>query len=236
MALRTRIRDAMSNAGRQITQTMEERPVLSNSIVCFKLWVLGDLLAQSYEKRGVHFADDDVDNDKDDKRVMVGGYDVKRTAQAALYGAIVTGPVYGLWFPFLDRQCKVWNVAERFHGNVWAVPATKVFMDEFIMDPPSISLFFCYMEYVQNDMIFDWSKTRTKLESEVPRAWLTSLVVWPVVLLGTFRFVPTYFQSAVVNMCAIVWDGFLSHRNAVANDTMKQQEHQQQQQNAKTHL
>jgi len=187
--------NSVRGAGRRIAQQMEERPVLSNSILCLKLWVAGDLLAQSYE-RGEH------------------KYNFLRTCQVASYGALVSGPLYAKWFPFLDRQCAAWNLAK---FGVWAAPVTKVIADELIMDPPTISLFFSYMEFCQNDMVFDWESTKNKVKAELPRAWMTSLMTWPVVLLGTFRFVPIHFQPAVVNVCAVVWDGFLSHRNAVAN-------------------
>ena len=37
---------------------------------------------------------------------------------------------------------------------------------------------------------------------------------WPLVLLINFRYVPVFAQSAVVNACCVVWNGFLSYRNA----------------------
>ena len=203
MAFSTVFLESLRGAGRQIADTMQKRPILSNSILCLKLWVVGDLLAQTYER----------DPDQE-------GYNLLRTCQAAGYGAVVTGPVYATWYPFLDRKCTAWNLAKR---GVWAVPVVKVVIDEFVMDPPAISLFFAYMTWCQNDMKFDWEETREKLKSELPRAWVTSLVVWPVVLLGTFRFVPTYLQTVVVNVCAIVWDGFLSHRNAASSKEKKEQ-------------
>ena len=57
---------------------------------------------------------------------------------------------------------------------------------------------------------------------ELPGAWVTSLMTWPAVLLATFRFVPVYAQPAMMNVFAILWDGFLSHRNAVATEAQKE--------------
>ena len=199
--------DSLRGTGRQIGKTMKQRPVLSNSILCFQLWVAGDLLAQWYEH--------DPNQEHE--------YNLLRTSQAAGYGALVTGPVYATWYPFLDRKCHAWKLAQ--HG-VWAVPIAKVVIDELVMDPPFISLFFTYMTWCQNDMKLDWELTQQKLKSELPRAWVASLAVWPVVLLGTFRFVPTHFQTAVVNVCAIFWDGFLSHRNAASSRQPKKEPQQ----------
>lgn len=199
--------NSLRDAGRRLARTMEERPILSNSIVCLKLWVAGDLLAQSYEHDPEH------------------KYNLKRTCQVAAYGAVVSGPLYAAWYPYLDRKCIGWNLAKY---GVWSVPIAKVVIDEFIMDPPTISMFFAYMTWCQNDMIFNWELTKQKIKAELPRAWVTSLVTWPAVLVVTFRFVPTHFQTAVVNTCAVVWDGFLSHRNAVATGQQKKSEHEVQ--------
>lgn len=190
------VRGSFQRWTRRAAKVMEERPVLTNSVICFNLWVFGDLLAQSYEHpdQSFHYT---------------------RTLQAASYGAVVTGPIYALWYPFLERTCVAWQIARRW-PTTWAEPLFKVAADEFIMDPPTISMFFAYMEFCQNDMVFDWERTKQKIVRELPVAWATSLVAWPAVLLATFRWVPIYAQPAVVNACAIVWDGFLSHRNAMA--------------------
>jgi hypothetical protein len=144
-----------------------------------------------------------------------------KVKQAASYGGLVTGPIYALWYPWLDRQCVAWKVGRRF-ASAWAEPVVKVAADEFIMDPPTIAMFFAYMEFCQNNMVFDYERTRQKIVRELPVAWVASLMAWPAVLLATFRWIPVYAQPAVVNLCAIVWDGFLSHRNALANRKSQQ--------------
>lgn len=191
------LRDSLLRWSGKVAKFMEKRPVLGNSILCFHLWVAGDLLAQSYEHKNEPF-------------------NYSRTLQSASFG-VFTGSLYAIWYPFLDRQCVAWNVASRFPTSAWTVPMAKVAADELLMDPPVISMFFAYMDFCQNNWTLDTERAKAKIVNELPRAWVTSLVAWPVVLLATFRFVPIYAQSAVVNACAIVWDGFLSHRNALAN-------------------
>jgi protein Mpv17 len=83
-------------------------------------------------------------------------------------------------------------------------------LDEFVMDPPQIAVFFGYMTACEGGTYPDF---RQKMKQEFWNTWLTSLAVWPIVLLGTFRFLPLYAQAPVINACAIVWDGFLSYRN-----------------------
>jgi hypothetical protein len=74
-------------------------------------------------------------------------------------------------------------------------------------------MFYGYMNICEGG---DYEKFKNKLKSEFLTSWFTSLTVWPIVLLGTFRYVPLYTQAPVINACCIVWDGFLSHRNSLA--------------------
>lgn len=197
-SLAHRLGKTLQQWGAPVARVMEERPVLTNSILCFHLWVAGDLLAQSYEYRGKP-------------------WDYTRTLQAASYGGMVSGPLYALWYPWLDRQVVAYQITARwFRNSPWADPMVKVAADEILMDPPTIALFFGYMDYCQHDMTWDADRVRHKVVMELPGAWVTSLLTWPAVLLATFRWVPLYAQPAIVNLCAILWDGFLSHRNAVA--------------------
>jgi hypothetical protein len=183
------------------------------------------------------------------KRQLYWQWHWQRTAQAASYGALVCAPLYAVWYPWLDKVCSTntstrtrtststsisskWSIpnlvrisTRSFPANsVWAIPAIKVVIDEFLMEPPTIAMFFAYMECCQQlnhgEGGLSWDRIRLdiprKIRNELPTAWITSLCTWPVVLLATFRFVPLAWQSAVVNLCAIVWDGYLSHRNALA--------------------
>ena len=146
-----------------------------------------------------------------------------RTVQCASYGALVTGPLLAVWYPYLDKVCTRYNVAARY--GVWGAPVLKVLADEFLMDPPCLVMFYGYMNVCEGGTLQTFEQ---KLRSEFMTSWLTSLAVWPVVLLGTFRFLPVYSQAPLINACCIVWDGFLSHRNAVAkhNERLLQKQKQ----------
>mmetsp|Transcript_9306 Transcript_9306/g.13819 ORF Transcript_9306/g.13819 Transcript_9306/m.13819 type:complete len:246 (+) Transcript_9306:265-1002(+) len=196
---------------------MEHHPIASNSFLCLNLWVAGDVLAQysehklsedrtKAEKQPVQDANNANAGEK--KTVDI---DYTRTIQCASYGAVVTGPLLAVWYPYLDRLCLKYNIATKY--GLWGAPIAKVLADEFLMDPPCLCLFYGYMNVCEGGTIETY---KTKLRSEFLISWATSLAVWPFVLLGTFRFLPVYAQAPLINVCCIVWDGFLSHRNAVA--------------------
>lgn len=186
---------------------MEDHPVTSNSILCLNLWIAGDLLAQ-YSEHQLISVDD---NNKMKNENEHPNYDFKRTAECASYGAFFTGPLLAVWYPYLDKLCTGANLTARY--GLWAAPIAKVLADEFLMDPPCLVAFYGYMNVCEGGNLQTF---QNKLQSEFWRSWMTSLAVWPVVLLGTFRYLPVYAQAPLINACCIVWDGFLSHRNAVA--------------------
>ena len=214
---------------------MEHHPVATNSLLTLSLWVLGDGLAQYSEHRmehpttnvsvqpQLHDKDDDktTTSTKHDKDTPTNNnnnhameYNYLRTLQCASYGALVTGPLLALWYPFLDRVCLKYNVAARLGHSLWAVPVVKVAADEFLMDPPCLAAFFGYMNVCEGG---SWQRYQDKLRSEFWTSWATSLVAWPPLLLGAFRFLPVYGQAPFINVCCILWDGFLSHRNRLSN-------------------
>lgn len=193
---------------------MEHHPIASNSFLTLNLWIAGDILAQYSEHKLLHSTEEDKKKKKKKKdSSFLTKIDTTRTVQCASYGAIVTGPLLAVWYPYLDKLCTVRFKSMAVKYGPWGAPIAKVLADEFLMDPPCLVAFYGYMNACEGGT---WETFQHKLESEFMTSWLTSLAVWPVVLLGTFRYLPVYAQAPLINACCIVWDGFLSHRNAVA--------------------
>jgi len=228
----------------QFRYLTEHHPIVTNSVLTFHLWLAGDILAQYSEHHNEvkrlqedqcrNNKGDIIDKNKNDNSSCTLGQqkslektkhststsisttftiDYTRTIRCASYGAFVTGPILAVWYPFLDRACIFYNISSRY--GVWGAPIVKVIADEFIMDPPFISIFFAYMNICEGGTLMTF---KNKLQSEFLTTWFTSLMVWPVILLGTFRYLPVYATAPVVNACSVVWDAFLSHRNALARD------------------
>jgi len=211
---------------------MEHHPIASNSILCLNLWIAGDALAQYSEHRLLHHGGENETpvsetlSAQENKSLTPAvasestkiysteastewKFDYRRTAECASYGAFFSGPLIAVWYPYLDKLCERFALTQRY--GVWAAPIAKVVADEFLMDPPTLLVFYGYMNICEGGT---WETYQHKLQQEFLRSWLTSLAVWPVVLLGTFRYLPVYAQAPFINACCIVWDGFLSHRNA----------------------
>lgn len=235
-----------ASASKRIQYGLEHHPVASNSILCLNLWVVGDFVAQFSEHKQLRHdvttttksenIDDPALTNRKQQEFVGGGershsssssspldisfwedqLDLLRTAQCASYGAFVTGPILALWYPYLDRVCLKYNLALRF--GAWGAPIAKVAADEFIMEPPSLVLFFGYMNVCEGGT---WDAFTSKVKTQFFPSWYTSLAIWPAVLLGTFRFLPVHVHAPVINVCCIAWDAFLSHRNAMAKNANK---------------
>lgn len=190
---------------------MEHHPIKSNSLLTLTLWVVGDSLAQYSEYKHLNKAKQPEQDLSLPSSSFLKFLDVQRTAQCAGFGALVTGPVYAMWFPFLDRMCHRWRLAARY--GVWGAPIAKVLADEFLLDPPCLCVFFGWMNICEGGNLESY---KHKLQTQFLPSWTASLLVWPIILLGTFRFVPLHLQAPIVNTCCIVWDGFLSHRNTLS--------------------
>lgn len=219
----------MRRALRHLQRFMEDRPILANSALSLGLWTVGDILAQLSGQKIQHDnnGSNDISKSASATKTETGAptddhitksttttatveIDWMRTFRCASYGAVVTGPLLAVWYPLLDRLCVRYNIVR--YGS-WAPAIAKVVADECVLDPPTIVLFFGFQNVGEGGTLETF---RHKLEREFFTSWAASLIVWPPVLLGTFRFLPLYAQAPLINACCIVWDGFLSYRNAMA--------------------
>lgn len=217
-----------SNASGHVTGRikywMKHHPIISNSVLCLNLWIAGDFAAQYSEIKYLHTptssnnGNGSGDNGDDQEQLVQQKeatfweqVDLSRTAKCAGYGATVTGPVLATWYPFLERLCVRNNILARY--GLWGPPILKVVLDEFVLDPPFLIMFYGYMNVCEGGTMETF---QNKLQTQFWPSWMASLAVWPIVLLGTFRFVPIYAHAPVINACCIVWDAFLSHRNTLS--------------------
>jgi len=217
----------------RLNRSMEKYPILSNSVLCLNLFIAGDLCAQYSEHR---YLQDDQRPEKREEDGQItttttntttttttvftntppaGGWDLQRVAQCAFYGATVTGPILALWYPFMEQLCVRYNITSRYYGP-WAAPIVKVLADEFVLDPPCLVSFFVWMNLCEGG---DMTSLQNKLQTQFFPSWTASLAVWPIVLLGTFRFAPVYAQAPIISVCCIGWDGYLSYRNTLSTTT-----------------
>lgn len=188
---------------------MSSNPVLSNCVFCLGTWTLGDIAAQ---RLGHH---DDTEPFK---------VDPERTLHFASFGVLVNGPVLAKWYPFLNRTTKRILASPRVTSLITSLPprcaklsapVTKVVIETVCFNLPFLATFYAYINAAEGG---DLETCRHKLETKLLPSFVTGLAIWPATQLTNFRFVPTLYQPYVVNVVAVGWDGYLSHKNHQENN------------------
>jgi hypothetical protein len=204
----------LRHVGSRAKHWMTHHPIAANSFLCLNLWAAGDVLAQYSEHKLLHNIQPEDSSGLEERQAMTEKneqeLDWTRTAKCASYGATITGPIFALWYPFLEKMSKQHNLVARF--GLWGAPAVKVLADQIMLDPPLLVMFFSYMNACEGG---DRESLKVKLKTEFWSSYAVSWMTWPVVLMATFRYLPIYAHAPLINVCCIAWDGFLSHRNAV---------------------
>jgi hypothetical protein len=67
-----------------------------------------------------------------------------------------------------------------------------------------------------------------KIQTQFLPSWFTSLAVWPIIFLGTFRNFANYGHDPRLNSVNFILAGILSHRNTLSKheEKMKQEQNQ----------
>lgn len=134
--------------------------------------------------------------------------DVYRTVTLASFGLLIAGPLYSMWYPFLDGVCHPWSLTKY---GVWATPVVKMIIEMTFLEPVFLSLFFGFMNLAEGGNIQSFQQ---KMSSEFLPTYKTSLTVWPPYMLLSFRFVPVGAQTIAMNLAMAFWDAFLSYQNS----------------------
>jgi hypothetical protein len=237
--LLTSLRQSAQNAGQLTQHFFTQHPIRANSLLCLNFWVVGDILAQYTEHRMLLQQQQEQDHDKvnpvhvlpvvdsrkDENTTKSSSsftIDYNRTIKCASFGAVVAGPLVAMWYPYMERVSKSYKLASKY--GPWGPPIAKVMADQCFMDPPCIALYYSYMHVYEHGGSVDLPQLKHTLKTEMWPTWVMSCMTWPIVMLGTFRYLPIHFQAPLVNICCIAWDGYLSHRNAKLRLNKKEEE------------
>ena len=191
---------------------LRSKPIIRNSLACMCLSAIGDILAQRFEllqnakaRKARHNAIKTTNNANDQELELLN---LNRTLTLASFGLIVAGPLYSMWYPFLEGLCHPWSLSKY---GLWATPIAKMMIEMTFLEPLFLSLFFGYMTLAEGGTV---EMYQHKMASEFLPTYKTSLAVWPPYMLVSFRFVPVAAQTIAMNLAMAFWDAFLSYQNA----------------------
>eukprot|EP00210_Caulerpa_lentillifera_P009496 g9056.t1 len=166
-------------------------PFSTKCLTCALGMALGDVIAQLLSsKRRV-------------KKKTWLRLDLARTARAAAFGGLVSGPLAHVWYNALDN-----SVLPSTPTHPVAV-LSKCVLDQTLMAPLCTILFFSSMKLME--------RRPTECISEVRNKFFPSLMasyrLWPAAHLINFAFVPSGFRILYINMITVAWSVALSSLN-----------------------
>lgn len=140
--------------------------------------------------------------------------DFSRFARLTTYGFCCAGPFYCWWYGWLDKFA-----AKKFiHHGVVAYVGGKILLDQFLMEPPNLVMFFTATGVLEGQTS---TEIKQKMSDELAETFLVDCCVWPVAQLVNFTLVPVHFQALYTNSVSCLWSAFLSymsHRRVDSHD------------------
>jgi len=158
-----------------------QQPILTKSLTSALLLGSGDLAAQATQAGGIP------------KR-----FDWDRTKRMMLWGLCFGTLAHG-WYLLLDSMVRVPGPA----GVV-----AKIVCDQLIWTPPVNLLFFTTMSWMEGHRLSDaFEHGKAMLWPTLKVNW----VVWPIIHIATFGFIPLHQRVLFINLCSFGWSIFLSY-------------------------
>jgi len=212
---------------------MIENPLRANAAISGTLCAVGDLIAQTIERR---MDAEPMDTSHDGFLGFdVGfdpGFDAKRTGRMLVYGTFVCGPVLHFWYGALAVVSEALSVSYvpvvgsrvgsllpwlgSFQKEAAGVITptqlliAKVAADGLFFQAPFLNLYFFTMGLLEGRPLREIVE---KAKASFHRAWGLSLLVWTPVQLLNLSLVPSFAQPAVVSAVNVGWKTTLSILN-----------------------
>lgn len=166
-------------------KTADNHPYLLDSIQVSALMGVGDVITQKFV----------------DKR-KANEISWERTLQFAGVGLVFVGPFLRFWFTKLDKIVSP-------NQSVLKRTTKKVFLDQFIVDPPFLVVFTIILSSVQGMNV---SQIHDRLRSDYIPLLKMNLTVWPLAQFINFALVPLRFQVIFIEFISIFWNAYLSFK------------------------
>ncbi|KAJ3250770.1 hypothetical protein HDU77_006385 [Chytriomyces hyalinus] len=204
------------------TRFVKRNPLGSQCLVAGLLWCAGDILSQkishSQQPPNEHKTITGPETSKTNHHI-----DWKRVGIMSSYGFFIAGPLYTVWYKTLDRVVAplltsgLSKLAARNGGGAMTVSkksmalqvaVAKVAADNFIFEPPYLSLFFLSTHTMSGTPL---RESVEHLKADFWPTYVTDVLVWTPIQFINFLFVPVHFQPQFVNAFNIGWNAFLSY-------------------------
>lgn len=124
-------------------------------------------------------------------------YNWPRLKRYAIYGCFIAGPVLHGWYKWLDSF---------YSGKSRKVILTKLFLDQFILTPILLFLFFTSMSLMENK-----SNIFAEFKAKFVKTFQTSCLFWIPVQFFNFVLIPPTLRITYISIAALCWVNILCY-------------------------
>ncbi|KAL6256317.1 hypothetical protein P5V15_012434 [Pogonomyrmex californicus] len=220
---------SLRKAFRVVSSIMQKRPLLFNSMVYGSFYTSAEFIRQSFSKMSKPVQPIAVEPeilsdtkgpiliqiqrlcemldliDKEDNSVAYNWPQLKRYA---IYGCFLAGPILHGWYKWLDSF---------YSGKSTGIVLKKLFMDQFILTPPLLVLFFISMNLMEAK-----SDVLRECKMKFVHTFQTSCGYWLPVQFVNFILIPPSFRVTYVSIAAFCWANILCYLKNVPTSEQEQ--------------
>jgi protein Mpv17 len=182
----------MKNFRNWYDKWLTKAPLLTKGITSAVIYGLGDRIAQKMEQQK-------HPQQQEEHQVTNWNKSLQRTARMMFWGGFALAPLTHHWLNFLDRSVK---------GTGKLLIAKKIALDQLIYTPPLFTAFYLTTQFLEGDKdrraIMDGTMAR------LPQTLVVNWMVWPVIQVATFGFVPLPYRLLFINCMGLGWSIFMS--------------------------
>lgn len=177
-------------------QSLQRRPVLTNTVVYATFYTAAELSQQTFNRI--------YSPEKPD-------LDVAAAARIVSVGSTVYAPTLYFWYKFLDKK---------FAGNAIKAVATKVASDQFIMTPILLATFYTLLGILERrEDVFE------ELKQKYWKTFIANQAFWIPAQTINFYFMPSHLRVVYVASTSFVWINILCfikrQKNVIKLEEMK---------------
>lgn len=193
-------------------ECLRSQPLLTKCVTSGILFGVGDRLAQHLEGRSAAAAA--IQAQEEDQDQLVDRFinyekehrdqseatlqSAKRTARMMLWGGLGFAPIAHTWYNFIEKLAP---------GSTAMAVAKKIAMDQVFFAPSISTTFYMVTQALEGKSLGDALQVA---KEKVPPTLRVNYMVWPLVHLFTFNFVPLQYRILYINFVSIGWSTFLS--------------------------
>lgn len=192
--------------GRQLKKLFQRHPVLANALCYGFLCGSAELSQQTIKHRINNKTNHGIKNNE--QRLK---YDLGPVKRIALWGTVVIPPIYHKWYTWLDNKfpTSALNPTSR-------IMAKKIILDQFILTPPLLMLFFGVMaaleqrhRQAENHKDQHWGSALDGGMAEIRQKFLPTFAIdcafWIPVQMFNFAYVPGTWRVLYIGAMSFVW-------------------------------